>query len=212
MSNDYPGPYPSAPVAVPGNGGVPLDQPLYGAGFGQAIKRFFTKYATFSGRASRSEYWWVQLFNFIIVAVLYGVAMGMMVGSIDTTTGELTGAGFAVPLFILGLYGLAVIVPIIALTVRRLHDANFSGLLYLLVLVPGIGGLVILVLSLMPSVPEAARFDADGGASAHANAFGTQPGYPGAPAGGFAGQNAPQGYQQTGTHQDFGQPGGPTQG
>src|SRR6185312_8282818 len=72
VSNDYPGPYPSAPVAVPGNGGVPLDQPLYGASFGQAIKRFFTKYATFSGRASRSEYWWVQLFNFIIVAVLYG--------------------------------------------------------------------------------------------------------------------------------------------
>lgn len=203
MSNEYPSPYTSAPVAAPANGEVPLDQPLYGAGFGQAIKRFFKKYATFSGRASRSEYWWVQLFNAIIGGVLYAISMAMMVGSIDTTTGELTSAAFAVPMFILGLYGLAVIVPTIAITVRRLHDANFSGLLYLLVLVPGIGGLVILVLTVMPSVPEAARYDADGGAAAHASAFGAQAGYPGAPAGGFAGQNAPQGYQQ---------PGGPTQG
>jgi hypothetical protein len=49
---------------------VPLDKPLYGATFGQAISRFFKKYATFSGRASRSEYWWWVLASAIISAVL----------------------------------------------------------------------------------------------------------------------------------------------
>lgn len=202
MSNGYPSPYPPAPAATDLNGATPLDQPLYGAGFGEAIKRFFTKYARFSGRASRSEYWWWMLCNAIIVTVLYVLVLVLGLAGADPQTGE-PGMAMAIPALLLVLYGLAIIVPTIALTVRRLHDANFSGLLYLLVLVPGIGGLVILVLTLMPSVPEAARFDADGGAAAHANAFGGQAGYPGAPAGGFAGQNAPQGYQQ---------PGGPAQG
>ncbi|WP_372697542.1 DUF805 domain-containing protein [Arthrobacter sp. JSM 101049] len=210
MSNGYPTPYPSGPTGTPSNGEVALDQPLYGASFGQSIKRFFTKYATFSGRASRSEYWWAALFNAIIVGVLYTVFIVLLIGSIDPVTGEADSMGFVLPMLLLGLYGLAVIVPNIAITVRRLHDANFSGLLYLLVLVPGVGGLVLLVLALMPSSPEGARYDADGGAAAHANAFGGQTGYPGAPTGGFAGQNAPQGYQQPGTQQDFGQPGGPT--
>ena len=47
-----------------------LSQPLYGASIGQAITRFFKKYATFSGRASRSEYWWVYLMNSVIGMVL----------------------------------------------------------------------------------------------------------------------------------------------
>lgn len=212
MSNEYPSPYTSAPVAAPAHGEVPLDQPLYGASFGQAIKRFFKKYATFSGRASRSEYWWVQLFNAIIVGVLYAVATAMMVGSINPNTGEVTSAAFGVPMLILGLYGLAVIVPSIAITVRRLHDANFSGFFYFLVFGFGIGGLALLIMNLLPSAPEGARFDADGGAAAQANSFGGQAGYPGAPAGGFAGQNAPQGYQQADSQQGYQQPGGPTQG
>lgn len=211
MSNGYPNPYASAPVATMPNGEVPLDQPLHGASFSQAIKRFFKKYATFSGRASRSEYWWVVLFNAIIVTVLYAFMIGLGIAGADPYTGE-PGIGMLFPGLLLMLYGLATIVPTIAITVRRLHDANFSGLLYLLVLVPGIGGLVVLVLTLMPSVPEAVRFDADGGAAAHANAFGGQAGYPGAPAGGYLGQNASPGHQQPGTQQDFGQPGGPTQG
>ena len=54
---------------------------------------------------------------------------------------------------------LAIAVPSIAVTVRRLHDAGFSGWLYLVNLVPYVGGLVILVLTILPSKPEGARFD-----------------------------------------------------
>lgn len=211
MSNQYPSPYASAPVAPTANGEVPLDQPLYGASFGQAIKRFFKKYATFSGRASRSEFWWVQLFNGIIVTVLYAFIIGLGLAGADPYTGE-PGMGMLFPSLLLMIYGLAVIIPTIAMTVRRLHDANFSGFFYFLVFGFGIGGLVLLIMNLLPSAPEGARFDADGGAAANANAFGAPVGYPGAPAGGYTGQNAPQGYQQAGTQQDFGQPGGPTQG
>ena len=50
--------------------GTPLSAPLYGATFGQAIARFFKKYATFSGRASRSEFWWFFLFATVIYLVL----------------------------------------------------------------------------------------------------------------------------------------------
>lgn len=210
MSNQNPSPYASAPVAATVNGEVPMDQPLYGASFGQAIKRFFKKYATFSGRASRSEYWWMVLFNAIIIGVLYGVFIGMLFGSMDMETGELTGAGFMFPMVLMSLYGLAVLLPSIAVAMRRLHDANFSGWFYWLSLT-GIGAIAVLIMELLPSNPQGARFDADGGAAAHASAFGAPAGYPGAPAGGYTGQNATQGYQQAGTQQDFGQPGGPTQ-
>ena len=49
----------------------PLDWPHYGIGFLPAVKRAFQKYATFSGRASRSEFWWWVLANAIVGTVLY---------------------------------------------------------------------------------------------------------------------------------------------
>ena len=55
----------------------PLDWPYYGIGFGAAITRFFKKYATFTGRASRGEYWWYALFSAIITFVLYGIVLGI---------------------------------------------------------------------------------------------------------------------------------------
>jgi len=134
-----------------------LAAPLYGATMGQAISRFFKKYATFSGRASRSEYWWVTLF-FAIIGAIIGIPLGILARP-DTTTGSL-GAGFVVLVVLASLFFLALIVPSIAVGVRRLHDANFSGLLYLLHLVPYIGGLIVLILNILPSKPEGARFDA----------------------------------------------------
>ena len=60
---------------------------------------------------------------------------------------------------LLGIIGLAVLLPQLAIAWRRLHDANFSGLLYLISLT-GIGGIVVFVLMMMPSKPEGQRFDA----------------------------------------------------
>ena len=140
---------------------VALSQPLYGATFRQAVRRFFSKYGTFSGRASLSEFWWVALFTFLLSVVIVGVVYAVVY-----TTGvpredgsiEYSYAGVAVSLVAL-LIALALVIPNIALTVRRLHDANFSGWFYLLSLLPSVGNIIILILTLMPSRAEGARFD-----------------------------------------------------
>ena len=59
----------------------------------------------------------------------------------------------------LGLFYVAVIVPTLAVTVRRLHDAGYSGWLVLLNLIPWFGGLILLVFTLMPESPSGARYD-----------------------------------------------------
>ncbi|MCO1339831.1 hypothetical protein BJH93_13155, partial [Kocuria polaris] len=159
--------YASYPSAVE----PPREQPLYGATMMQAVKRFFTKYAVFTGRASRSEYWWVYLAMTIVsmaVAVLMFIAIGAVAASTDFTALEDPAAmdsvgagaiGIAVVLYaILAAFGLAILVPTIAVTVRRLHDAGFSGWWYLISFIPG-GGIVVLVFTILPSVAEGARFD-----------------------------------------------------
>ncbi|MDK2013275.1 MULTISPECIES: DUF805 domain-containing protein [unclassified Deinococcus] len=113
-------------------------------------------YANFTGRARRREYWMFTLINTIIVTVLsipvYGAAIGM---AMQSDTGAAPSAGltgttliFAV---LMGIYALAVMVPSIAVTVRRLHDAGFSGWLYLLNFI-GLS-IVVLVLCVLDSKP-----------------------------------------------------------
>ena len=90
------------------------------------------KYAVFSGRARRKEYWMFSLFNFIIAVVL-GI-IGGIAGIFEFYSGVLS-----------TIYSLAVLVPGIAVSVRRLHDTNRSGWWVLIVLVPLIGTIVLLV-------------------------------------------------------------------
>lgn len=138
-----------------------LSQPLYGASFGQAVKRFFTKYAVFSGRASRSEFWWSYLFFFLVLMVLVlpvGATIGLTGEPTSTGGVKITAPGI-VALVLAGVIVLALLIPRISVTVRRLHDANFSGLMFLLVLIPQVGGLIVLILNILPSNPEGARFD-----------------------------------------------------
>ena len=156
----------------------PLEYPLYGATLPQAIGRFFTKYATFSGRASRSEYWWVYLFLTIITFIGFvGVAIlgGATTGAREPGPGALI---FGVPLM---LFLLAVIVPAIALQVRRLHDANISGLLVLIGLVPQLGGVVLLILSVLPSSPAGVRYDAGAAQAVYPQGDAAPAPYPSAP-------------------------------
>jgi uncharacterized membrane protein YhaH (DUF805 family) len=86
------------------------------------------KYADFSGRARRSEYWWFTLANVIVALVL---ALLIAVADIFWV------------LYV--LYGLALIVPSIAVTIRRLHDTDKSGWWILIGLVPFVGGIILLV-------------------------------------------------------------------
>lgn len=139
-----------------------LTEPLYGASFGQAVARFFRKYATFSGRASRSEYWWWQLATTLVYLLL-----GVVTVVIGLATGELNADGdvfYLSPAFNLGIalvavWALVTLIPQIAVTVRRLHDANLSGWLVLLRLLPSVGDIVVLVLTILPTNPAGARFD-----------------------------------------------------
>lgn len=162
----YPNPNYSAPQypsQTPGgfDSAPPLWAPYYGAPFKDAVQRVFKKYATFSGRASRAEYWWWALVG-AIVGIVLNILTG--VGMVTTTNAD----GYATltpgPLSVVGyillvVWGLGVIVPSLALTVRRLHDANFSGWMILLGLIPFVGGLILLVLTLLPPKPEGQRFD-----------------------------------------------------
>lgn len=118
---------------------ISLSQPLYGASPTQAFVRFFKKYATFSGRASRSEFWWMQMW----IAVIYiGVYILAAIFAQSNSTTAISGILF----FLLALFSLAVIVPSWAITVRRYHDSNHSGLLYLMtIILQIIGGVVAFI-------------------------------------------------------------------
>lgn len=141
-------------------GAVPLSAPYYGAPLPEAVKRFFKKYTVFTGRASRSEYWWWVLVSAAVSLILQSIAN---LGSTTTASGtSVPGPGAVVVSIILVIWGLATIVPSLALAVRRLHDVNMSGWFLLLVLVPFLGVLALLVLSILPSNPQGQRFDAPG--------------------------------------------------
>ena len=136
------------------------DAPLPGASFGQAVTRFFTRYTTFSGRASRSEYWWVALFNFLVLTVASILAALAGAGRTDEFGNPADPGPFGILVGVLvTLYLLAVLVPSLALNARRLHDAGFSGWLQLVAFVPFIGALAMFVLTLLPSSDAGSRYD-----------------------------------------------------
>ncbi len=111
-----------------------------------------------SGRASRSEYWWWALFSFIVYVVLRVPAY--VLGIATSSDGGRTPGAAAIPLIILMIiFSLAIIVPNLALTVRRLHDAGYSGWLVLLGLVPYVGGLILLIFTVLPSSPAGVKYD-----------------------------------------------------
>lgn len=102
--------------------------------FGLAIKLFFKNYAVFRGRASRSEYWWTVLFNFIIAVamqalmpILQGVDLMSAITSNSTTEFSAMSTSGVIFTMLPLAWLLAIIIPRLALTVRRLHDVNHSG-------------------------------------------------------------------------------------
>ena len=95
-------------------------------------------YATFSGRARRSEYWFFALFNMIFLIV------AMILDNILGTTFDL---GFGISYgYIYLIYTLAILIPGLAVVVRRLHDVGKSGWMYFIVLIPIVGIIWLLVL------------------------------------------------------------------
>lgn len=104
--------------------------------FGESISTCFSKYATFEGRASRSEFWWFCLFAFLcnlVASIFLGVLGNIVI--------------------------LALLVPSIAVACRRLHDTNRSGWLQLLGLIP-ILGFIVLIYFYVQEAKEPNRYDA----------------------------------------------------
>ena len=104
-------------------------------------------YATFSGRARRKEYWMFFLFN-VLISLGLGV-LDVVAGtySVEYETG-----------FFSALYSLLVLIPSIAVSVRRLHDTNRSGWWIVISLIPIIGVLVLFVFTCLDSQPGTNRF------------------------------------------------------
>lgn len=93
-------------------------------GFGEAIRTCFRKYVVFSGRARRSEYWYFYLFT-VLGGLIAGVLDAILEGAMGATeTFRNTSGPFS------AILNLAVLLPTIAVTVRRLHDTNHSGWLF----------------------------------------------------------------------------------
>ena len=145
----------------PVSSAVPLRAPYYGASLGTSFSRFWRKYATFSGRASRSEYWWWVLISVIVAAIflIIGTVAGGIYGPPTAAGAPTLGPGYGIYVTLSIIWGLAVLVPGLALTWRRLHDTNRSGAFYFLGLIPLVGGIIVLVFVLLPPNPEGARFD-----------------------------------------------------
>ena len=107
------------------------------------------RYAQFSGRASRSEFWLFQLFIVIVSIPLY--VLGFVAGYTDSQTLALASTGLSLVMWLI------FVLPTLAVTVRRLHDTDRSGWWLLLTLVP-IVGLVLVVFLVLPSTPGGNRF------------------------------------------------------
>lgn len=105
------------------------------------------KYATFEGRARRKEFWQFAVFVFLVQLVL---------GVIDRMIGTFSiGAEFGL---LGGVFSLFVLIPSIAVTVRRLHDIGRTGWWFFLYLIPLIGAIVMLIFMILDSQPETNQY------------------------------------------------------
>lgn len=111
----------------------------------QVLKKYFV----FSGRARRKEYWYFFLFN-ILVSLVFAV--------IDAMLGSLNANGFGL---LSSCYSLAVLIPSIAVSVRRLHDTDRSGWWLFIALIPVIGAIVLLIFMVLDSEAGSNQYGAN---------------------------------------------------
>lgn len=124
----------------PQNGNAPygdgphFPNPTSYIGFIEAIKICFTKYADFTGRATRAEYWWFWLFTFLVSLAL----------------GFIPFIGWAI--------SIATLIPSLAVAWRRLHDTGRAGGWFFISLIPLVGTIILIVWLCKPSEPAPNRF------------------------------------------------------
>lgn len=130
----------------------------------KAYGRFWKNYVNFKERATRGDYWWPMLCQFIIAGIYMVLLWSQMVYDEATAMFVYTGFG-SVLYWIYLIFGLACILPTLSVAVRRLHDIGKSGWWYLLILVPCVGGIVILVFMCMAGTPGPNKYGEDPKAS-----------------------------------------------
>ncbi|MGR9139973.1 DUF805 domain-containing protein [Rhizobium leguminosarum] len=135
-------------------------------GFTEAVRTVLKqKYATFSGRASRSEYWWFALFTYLIGFAF--LILALAAGASSDQQGGVSSLVVAI-MVVGGLFVLAIFLPLLSLQVRRFHDRNISGWWYLALIVlgmvpyiGGITGLAITIISVFRGTVGPNRFGPD---------------------------------------------------
>lgn len=122
----------------------------------------YRRYADFSGRSQRKEYWMFALFQFIVAMILLTVMFVGGMGSVNEMTGQAEpGTLFYIGLGLLVIFGLGSLIPSLAVSVRRFHDQDKSGWFLLLQLIPYIGGIIVLVFMCLAGTPGPNRFGPD---------------------------------------------------
>ena len=116
--------------------------------FGECIKLFFKNYVNFSGRSRRAEYWYVVLFETLVSVVLSALS-----GVLASVTDGSTVVTVITSILTYG-FSLAVLIPGIALVIRRLHDIGKSGFYLFISLIPLVGSIILIVWCAKDSSPE----------------------------------------------------------
>ena len=121
-----------------------------------AYKNFFKNYAEFTGRSTRPDYWWVWLGNLILsipfwIIYFYTVFLSAVMDSVSDSASEAAFMIFGLVAIIYVVFYLAILVPTIALTIRRLRDAGFHWAFIFLRFAPMVGGIALLILLAMPT-------------------------------------------------------------
>ena len=120
-----------------------------------AYKNFFKNYAEFTGRSTRPDYWWVWLGNLILsipfwIIYFYTVFLSTVMDSVSDSASEATFMVLGLVAIIYAVFYLAILVPTLALSVRRLRDAGFHWVFIFLRFAP-MGGIALLILFAMPT-------------------------------------------------------------
>jgi len=120
-----------------------------------AYKNFFKNYAEFTGRSTRPDFWWVWLGNFILsipfwIIYFYVLYLSTVMDSVSDSASEAAFMVLGLVVIIYAVFYLAILVPTIALSVRRLRDAGFHWAFIFLRFAP-MGGIALMILHAMPT-------------------------------------------------------------
>lgn len=131
----------------------------------------YRRYADFSGRSRRKEYWMFVLFTFLVV---FGCMILMFAGgmNLDEEGQSQPGALFWLGFAILVIWGIGTFIPSIAVQVRRFHDQDKSGWMILLGLIPYVGSLIVFIFMCIEGTRGSNRFGPDPKNPTDADVFG----------------------------------------